>query len=179
MALQDEFVDSARLRIAPLRDALPDRALYRALYGDADVMRHIAPMVAPSQVDASFDRACRDSARQPGLPNRWTLRLRESDALVGLVGTFHAPAERALEFGVMLLPLAQRLGLAREAFEALTAWLEPREDIHVLWSRHAPDNAAMARVLERAGFCRTHGDPDHWRWSRASPRTLAKGSGAL
>lgn len=167
MASPAEPFASARLRLAPLAAEAGDLALYRALYCDPGVMRHIAPPVDAAAIAGRHAAACRDSQAQP-LPNRWSLRLPGGDA-VGLAGCFLAPATRQAELGVMLLPAAQRQGLAGEALHALMARLVSLGGVDHAWSRHAPAHRAMARVLEGCGFARGGLAGPLWRWQRALP----------
>lgn len=69
------------------------------------------------------------------------------------------------ELGVMLVPAAQRRGLARELDDAvaLHAFAPGGWGLHRLWARHAPGHAAAAGVLAASGF-----EPGP-RWARLQP----------
>ncbi len=155
--------ESARLRIAPLTQDAADFALYRALYCDPSVMRYIAEPVRAGRIAASFHAAWRESRAQR-FPNRWSLRTRADGAAAGLLGTLQASAADTVELGVMLLPERQAQGLAAEALQAMLTRLARDGGVRCAWSRHAPDNRAMAHVLARCGFEREAGIGDAWRW---------------
>lgn len=156
-----EIIDTPRLRLRVMGAA--DEALYCRLYGDVQVMRHVAEPLARDAAQRSFAVACLQAAERPMRRPWWVVEEREGgDAgIVGLVLDRPEP-----EIGIVLSPHAQRRGLAVEALDALArqalvAGLAPR-----LWVRHAPGNVAMASVARRLGARRGEdGDgPDACRW---------------
>ena len=170
-------IEAERLSLHPLSQGAGDFALYRALYCDPDVMRHIAEPVAEARIAASFEASCRDSSSAAAFPSRWCVRRGGDGQGVGLLGAFHDPAGASVELGILLLPTAQFRGFAREALAAMMAGLHGRADVARYWSRHRPANRPMARVLERLGFVRDDDVEDHWRWQR--PAALAGAAAAL
>lgn len=161
-----EAIASAQLLLQPLRADADDFSLYRALYCDPRVMRHIAEPVAAARIAASFEASCRDSASASAFPSRWCVRRSSDGQGMGLLGAFHDQAHSSVELGIMLLPEAQACGLARAALATMMAGLHGRADVARYWSRHRPANRPMARVLERLGFVRGDDLDDHWRWHR-------------
>lgn len=161
-----EAIESAQLSLRPLGAGADDLSLYRALYCDLRVMRHIAEPVAVARIAASFEASCRDSASAPTFPSRWCVRHSGDGQGVGLLGAFHDQARSCVELGIMLLPEAQARGLARDALAVMMAGLHGRADVVRYWSRHRPANRPMARVLERLGFVRGEDLDGHWRWHR-------------
>lgn len=168
-------IDTPRLLLRPLGEG--DGALYAQLYGDTDVMRHIAPPMAPAVAAASFETACRIQAEQPVFPPRWIVVRRDGGAGIGLMGLIaggdagaaiqgHGGSRSvgtrsensgngssgAVEIGIMLLAEAQGRALAREAMAAAVQAVFERGWARSLWARYAPANAAMARVFDSLCF---------------------------
>lgn len=165
---------SQRLLLRPM--VAGDRDLYVRLYSDPMVMRHIATPRSVTEADASFDRACalqhdlQQSQHQdlqhdqPAFPPRWIAELRETGQGIGLLCLIADTGSSTAETGVMLLPEAQRRGLAAEALATLVRAAFER-GWAAMWARHAPANQAMARVLAGLGFeAEAFGDDGDCRW---------------
>ena len=169
-------ITSPRLLLRPL--AVGDRDLYVRLYSDPVVMRHIARPRSVAEADASFGRACALQHAlphdRPAFPPRWIVELRETGQGIGLLGLIADAGSGSAETGVMLLPEAQRRGLAAEAMGALAEAAFGRGWVGALWARHAPANQAMARVLAGLGFEAEAAGEGDCRW-RLEPARLAAG----
>lgn len=139
---------SDRLWLRPLADG--DGALYAALYGDADVMRHVRAPLAPAEAARSFAIALRQQ-RDPRATRRWwVLQPRDETRACGLLGLQLETG--SAELGILLHPARQGRGLAREALRRLCASVFETRGLRHLSARHHPDNAAAARLFAAAGF---------------------------
>jgi len=82
----------------------------------------------------------------------WSLLLRESGALVGMVEA------RVDTYMVNISYLLGReywnMGLTTEAVRGVCAWADGQPDVFRIWAVCAVDNPASARVLEKAGMTR-------------------------
>lgn len=105
-----------RLRLRPITEG--DRALYVALYGDADVMRHIAPPMPDARAGHAFDVVLRRTARPFPADRYWVAELHRGTEGLGLVA-LQVQGDHA-EWGVMLRAERQRHGYALEALGAVT-----------------------------------------------------------
>jgi RimJ/RimL family protein N-acetyltransferase len=164
-------IASPRLRLRPL--AAGDRDLYARLYSDPAVMRHVTRPRPPAEVDAGFRLALDLQGSQVKFPPRWIADLRETGQGIGLLGLFADAGSGTAETGIMLLPEAQRRGLATEALRALTRAAFGRGWVRGLWARHAPANQAMARVLTGLGFEADGVSGGDCRWRLEPARLLA------
>ena len=164
---------SPRLRLRPL--ATGDRGLYARLYADPTVMRHIARPRPPAEVDAGFRLALDLQGSQAKFPGRWIADLRETGQGIGLLGLIADSGSDTAETGIMLLPEAQRRGLAAEALAVLAGTAFGRGWVRALWARHASTNQAIARVLAGLGFeAEAVGDGDgDCRWRLEAARLLS------
>jgi len=150
--------ETPRLRLRPLESG--DEALYRQLYTDPEVMRHIGVPMTVEAAGRSFRIACRVATRDGASAERWVVSERGSPAAIGLLGMIpdETSADEA-EIGLMLLPERQRRGVAVAVIGAVADRLfrplgEDAFDFQALQTRHAPANVAMMRLMLRLGFLR-------------------------
>ncbi len=157
-----DLIDTPRLKLQMMGKG--DEALYCRLYGDAQVMRHIAGPLPHETARRSFAIACCQAAERPMRRPWWVIREhgRGDAGIVGLVLDREEP-----EIGVVLAPEAQARGLAVEAMDALARAAFATGLASRLWLRHAPGNVAMAAVASRLGATRAQDGtgPDACRWS--------------
>lgn len=124
-----------------LRD--DDLALFRALYADADTMRHIA---APLDAEA----VARLFARARGLPGiGYRVVESASGVALGLGAVFGRGPVR--ELGLMLRPEHAGQGHARPALRQLMA-LAAADGVQVLRATHAREHRAAAWLAAACGF---------------------------
>ncbi len=161
-----ETIASARLMLRPLGTDQAHRALYRALYGSAEVMRHVAGVVPDARMGESFEVSVQASAGAPGFPSRWCVHLRQGEQGVGLLGADRKAGSGEVEVGALLLPAAQGMGYAREALASLMTAIAAHAGVTGFWSRHQAANRRMVRVLEGLEFVRTQGDSGWCHWKR-------------
>lgn len=95
--------------------------------------------------------------RQAGLAQVLTIRLRASDALVGLAMLMRGDAG-AVHLGYLLAEAHWRQGYASEVVTALVAQFSAQAPV-TLRAGVARDNPASARVLSKAGFVADRADP--------------------
>ncbi|WP_133477824.1 GNAT family N-acetyltransferase [Cognatilysobacter segetis] len=94
-----------------------DRALYHALHSSREVMRAIGPPLDADAIDARFGRVLRHNRSQRPGHRAWAVIPRDAAKPVGLTALLR-DGVRA-EFGIMLLPAAQRRGIAGATIAAL------------------------------------------------------------
>ncbi|WP_460831114.1 GNAT family N-acetyltransferase [Lysobacter humi (ex Lee et al. 2017)] len=131
-----------RLRLRPM-DA-DDRALYRALYTDADVMAAIAPPLTAEQAERVFSRMlAHDTRDRPG-HRHWIVETHAGERL-GIAALLR-DGPRA-ELGVMLLPSAWKRRVSTEAFELLLPHAFGPLGLELVDAQRPDD--AHARVIDR------------------------------
>ncbi|NYF56066.1 GNAT family N-acetyltransferase [Micromonospora purpureochromogenes] len=150
------MIETERLRLAPL-DVAAARAVAacdrdgRAWHAEfpREDDRDAAAMVLP-QTDLTF--GCR------------LIVERTSGLAVGTIGFFGPPDDTGtLIVGYGLVPSARGRGLATEALSALVAYGFAQPSVRTITADPLHDNVASHRVLEKAGFLRTHSTEDaHW-----------------
>lgn len=102
----------------------------------------------------------------------YQVRLREADTAIGGIGFKGPPMDGVVEVGYGLAPSGRGSGYATEA---LTAFVDLAGTLGVTGVRADtdPDNVASQRVLEKAGFRRTHEDATAVWFERTIRRTAA------
>ena len=82
----------------------------------------------------------------------WVLTARGGDALLGMLSLF--PIDHHVELGYVLARGHWGQGYATEAACAVVDWALDQSEIWRVWAVVDVDNAASARVLEKAGMQR-------------------------
>lgn len=133
-----------------------DLDLYRALYADADVMRHIAAAMEPEQVAAVFANALRHNANPAARARYWRVSHQRTGQILGLAALVRdASVPTRGELGLMLLPRAQHTGVGVQALECVVdgtlsrRWALAMDEVV---GRHAVDNIGAGRLVEHLGF---------------------------
>lgn len=134
-----------------------DAGLYRDLYTDASVMRHVGETMTVEQASEAFSRALRHNANPAARARYWHIFDRVGGRSMGLASLVRDAARpQAAEIGLMLLVPFQRTGVGQQALAAiidgaLTArkWPLALEDVTV---RHVVDNIAVTSLVESLGF---------------------------
>ncbi|MFF4621111.1 GNAT family N-acetyltransferase [Nonomuraea jabiensis] len=85
---------------------------------------------------------------------------RDSGLVVGSIGLFWPPADGALELGYGIVASRRGRGYAPEATRALTEFALGAPGVHTVCAGVELSNPASIRVLEKAGFQRSHTDPE-------------------
>ncbi|MFG6198815.1 GNAT family N-acetyltransferase [Nonomuraea sp. JJY05] len=96
---------------------------------------------------------------------------RDSGLVVGSLGLFWPPADGTLEIGYGIVASRQGRGYASEAARALTEFALTAPGVHTVCAGVELSNPASIRVLEKAGFQRSHTDAeaDTARYVTTSP----------
>ncbi|WP_030170125.1 GNAT family N-acetyltransferase [Spirillospora albida] len=84
----------------------------------------------------------------------------DSGLVVGSIGLFWPPSDGTVEIGYGIVPSRRGLGYAPEATRALTAYAFRAPGVHAVHANVELSNPPSIRVLEKAGFERTHTDPE-------------------
>lgn len=157
--------DTQRLRMKPLTAG--DEELYRRIYTDPALMRHVGAPLSVAAAQRSFRGACAQG-RDIGSQSRWWVIVEQSSAAeIGLMALLHGAHEQAAEIGVMLLGERQGQGMAIEAIAGLVGAVFANPGLRRLWMRHPADHARMATVARKLGFRRETpaGGEGEVRWS--------------
>ncbi|GGL32498.1 N-acetyltransferase [Planomonospora parontospora subsp. antibiotica] len=85
---------------------------------------------------------------------------RDSGLVVGSIGLFWPPDDGALEIGYGIVPSRRGLGYASEAARALTGFALTAPGVHMVYADVELSNPPSIRVLEKAGFQRSHTDTE-------------------
>ncbi len=137
-----------RLVVRPFADG--DNVAMRAVYGDREVMRHVAHGAPASDAQAAeMVEGYRRHQREHGY-GFWAVLDRESHTLIGDAG-FEARDEGA-EFGYTLARAWWGLGLATEVGSACVDTVLTVFELPWLSAVVDPANPASARVLDKLGF---------------------------
>jgi ribosomal-protein-alanine N-acetyltransferase len=136
---------TTRLSLRPL-DAC-DATLYRNLYVDPTLMRHIAEPLSPQSAQDRFG----SSLRQQSERRQQRIVVESASGIgIGLVALFRDGG--SAEMGIMLLAAAHGRGFATEAMAAVRDHAFEQEGIELLWIRQHPSNAAVTTMMQKLGF---------------------------
>lgn len=140
-----------RLHLRPLRQ--DDETLYRTLYTDAEVMRHVAEPLTRAAAQRAFAAVMRQLAAEPPQSRYWILASRDTGEDLGLMALVpDREDDSSAEVGVLLLGPAQCRGYAAEAIAALADAVFAAPHRQRLWTRHARDNPAAVGLMRKLGF---------------------------
>lgn len=157
--------------------AAGDRALFRALYGCADTLRHVGAAMDTVRADAAFDRVIGLLDAHPGRYGYWCLPGAGGTA-AGLMALLGDADGAGGEVGVLLPPAAQRSGVATAAIGALARAVFARTALQRLWTRHAPGHEAAAALMRRLGFSAIAPDAEgRCRWELRREAWTSRGDG--
>jgi RimJ/RimL family protein N-acetyltransferase len=149
------FMTSARLGFRTWRE--DDLDLATALWGNADVMRHIGGVQPREAIAARLAREIATQA-EAGI-QYWPIFLLDGGAHVGCCGLRpYRPEQRTHELGFHVLPAYWRQGYAEEAALAVVDHAFFDLGVWGLFAGHNPQNAASRRLLEKLGFRYTHSE---------------------
>jgi RimJ/RimL family protein N-acetyltransferase len=137
-----------RLRLRPLEAG--DRALYVALYSDADTMRHIVRAQSPEAAARGFPVALAAMRTSPPTRRFWVM-CDLSGAAVGLLGLDH-DGPGSGEVGALIPPPHQGRGYATEAIAALADHAFGALGLQRLHTRHAAGHGLAAGLMSGLGF---------------------------
>ncbi|WP_213994916.1 GNAT family N-acetyltransferase [Arsukibacterium sp.] len=144
--------------------AAADQALYQSLFCNQQVMQWIGEPLTEVQVNASFAAALKhnnSAVTELAHSSRLFLVIEDppSDVKQGLMAvTFNAinasPWSGCFdaEIGIMLLPFAQRLGLANAAFAGLCQKLQRVAIVNDIVCNIATNNLAVKKLVTALGF---------------------------
>ncbi|MBF8186551.1 GNAT family N-acetyltransferase [Nonomuraea sp. K274] len=85
---------------------------------------------------------------------------RDSGLVVGSIGLFWPPADGVLEVGYGVVASRRGRGYASEATCALTEFAFTAPDVHTVQADVESSNMPSIRVLEKAGYRRSHTDTE-------------------
>ena len=143
--------ETERLRLRPpvLEDA---DAVFVTYARDPEVTRYLS--FRPHRVvedSRAFLRRCATEWSGDG-PYTWIITRRANDRPLGVIS--FRPQGHRVELGYALGREHWGLGVMTEAVRALIEWALGQTDVHRVWAVCDVDNAASARVLEKAGMQR-------------------------
>ncbi len=145
-----ETFETPRLR---LRRPRPDDAEAIFAYASDPAVTRLMDWPTHATVETSrrFLDFC-EKGWTSGTEFTWLLTRPPSDRAVGAIAC--RPKGEGVEFGYVLHRDAHGLGLATEASCALVGWLKSRPRVGRVEATCDVENAASARVLEKAGLAR-------------------------
>jgi len=144
--------------------AASDQSLYRQLFSSKEIMQWIAEPLTDARLTSSFAAALQhNNGAEDELVAGGRLFLviaeRPAEAAVGLMAaTFTAAnattsaASVNAEVGIMLLPSAQRKGLAQEALAGLCQRLSQRSVVNNIICNITDGNLAAKKLVSGLGF---------------------------
>jgi len=151
MITAPERVATPRLilaRVSP-EDA---QAAFEAYAADPLVTRYLSWPPAAGVADVARHFAGASRAWDAGRLFTWSVRLRDTGALVGMADA--RVDAYMLNVSYVIGRRFWNRGYATEAVQALCDWAAGEPEVARLWAVCAADNPASARVLEKAGLVR-------------------------
>lgn len=148
----DPRIETERLVLRPPR--LPDALYVAELANDPDVARMTTRIPYPYRLADAQAFIARVALSDPQKDQPLLVEHREFGP-VGMVGLHREPGSRLMELGYWLGRTFRGRGLATEAVAGALGWAREALGKRALVSSHFVDNAASARVLDKAGFLYT------------------------
>lgn len=139
---------TARCRVEPL--AAGDRALFMAIYTDADLMRHVGPALSEARAAAAFGAALAahaDAARDDAY---WVVRSGQPGADAGLLGL--QCRDGVGRVGMLLLPGWQDRGIASEVIDELGRQAARHTRLRALCIEYRESHAQAAGLMRKLGY---------------------------
>lgn len=138
-----------RLRKVKLSDA---DAIFRQYAQDAEVTKYVSWRAhADAEETREYVRMCL-LAWNIGKAFHWVIERAEDKQVMGMV--IARVDEEKWELGYVLARKHWGKGYMTEAIRGLIAWALKQTDIYRIWAVCDVDNAASARVMEKAGMVR-------------------------
>ncbi|MEW2578761.1 GNAT family N-acetyltransferase [Streptomyces syringium] len=97
---------------------------------------------------------------------------RETGLVVGAIGLFWPPADRAIEVGYGIVPSRRGRGYATEATRALAGFVLAAPGVDTVYANVELSNPASGRVLEKAGLRRVSSDAETARYAATAADLL-------
>ncbi|MCG9720562.1 GNAT family N-acetyltransferase [Shewanella sp. Isolate7] len=136
-----------------------DRELYRHLYCNERVMRHISQPFSQTQADRAFEtslKAMTMALQHPNIPPSymlWIIANKTSGVTMGVIGlNWNKATPNSAEIGIMMLPKAQGKLLADEAVTALIEHSKKSLNIKEIKASFSTKNLATKRIVKKLGF---------------------------
>jgi len=142
-------LSTARLRLRRPRSSDAE-LIFAGFGGDPEVMRFLAWRAHASLADAEAAVARRLERLANGVEYSWILEPLPSGAALGLISGWLEGD--ALELGFVLVRPSWGQGLMTEATIAVKDWAFGAGAVRCVWATCDVENAASARVLEKAGL---------------------------
>jgi RimJ/RimL family protein N-acetyltransferase len=146
-----KILKTPRLRLRKVR-ASDAEAIFREYAQDAEVTRYVSWQTHRSLEETrDYVRACL-LAWNTGRAFNWVIESREDSQLMGMI-VARVNAEK-WELGFVLARRYWGRGYMTEAVKAVIEWAQRRGGIYRIWAVCDINNAASARVMEKAGMRR-------------------------
>jgi [ribosomal protein S5]-alanine N-acetyltransferase len=144
-------LETPRLHLRPM--GAEDYPLYRHLYTDAAVMRHIGQPLSTEAARASFAKSCRNNLDAEFNYRLWVMSRKSDGADIGLLGLVRHGDHG--EIGAMLKEAAQGHGFAAESIAALIDYAFMALDVRGLFTRHDAAHGLAAGLMSKLAFVRS------------------------
>lgn len=136
-----------------------DRELYRHLYCNERVMRHIGTPLTQAQADRAFQTVLTQMKRALGSAQpdsqymNWTIVEQQSQRAIGIQGlNWQGDNRHQAEIGIMLTPEANGKLYPEEAMGALMEYAYLRLEVKRIQAHFAARNLATERFVKKLGF---------------------------
>jgi len=162
--------ETPRLLLRAWRET--DRAPFREMNADAQVMRYFPSVLTAEETDALLE-GFRLHFEQHGF-GLWAVALKETNEFAGFIGlavpAFEAHFTPCVEIGWRLAARFWNRGLATEGAAAVLAFAHNNLGLEQIVSFTVVENSASRRVMEKIGMIRDlRGDFDHPRIPKEHP----------
>lgn len=145
-----------RLTIRPLTDE--DYVLYSELYGNAEILRFIAPALSTERLQSSFKKAVTLSQASHCKRSFLVVTDKCSDAYFGILGLTVFPEQCCIEIGVIFRPEYQKQHFAYEALQVLINFLCDKYTEYDIIATVNAENRAALWLAKRLGFVYNNSD---------------------
>lgn len=143
MQLQTE-----RFTLRPLAEQ--DAELFKSLYGDKSLMRHIGDVMDEKNMITVFNASLK--AMQKQAPKFYLWVIEENQQALGVAGISAIKAKIQAEMGIILFRLAHRKQVGPEVLSCLIDYCKEKLQLSQLLTNIDANNLAAIKLAKRVGF---------------------------
>lgn len=130
---------------------LADADVFARMVGHPEVMRFIAPTLAPADAVRHLEDSAMADYRKHGF-GRWAMRLKENGLVIGFAGLKRIEQMGEVDLGFGMFPEYWGRGLAVEAGRALLSYGFETLELARIIGLVDRENTRSIRALEKLGF---------------------------
>ncbi|TYQ15270.1 UNVERIFIED_CONTAM: ribosomal-protein-alanine N-acetyltransferase [Acetivibrio alkalicellulosi] len=149
--MRTPILETDRLMLRPLK--LDDAEhIYKNWSSDTEAVKYMQWDLHLSINDAKEWLVNEEQAIDSDNSYNWGFVLKKTGCLIGSGGYFYNVEFKMFEIGYIIMRQYWRQGITSEAVERIISYAKDTLGLKTLYAKHANDNIASGRILEKQGF---------------------------